>query len=152
MFEFLTQWDVGLNRVIDFMNGWAAEFPRLEDLLVVRYEDLRARPEETLAGLLAFLGMPGSKEEVAEAVSFADFENMKKMEQKRTFWLSGGRMVPRDRGNPSSFKVRRGKVAGYRDYFDAAENEEIDAIIRDRLSPEFGYALDEPAPARPATA
>ena len=52
---------------------------------------------------------------------FASYDNMKQMEQQRVFWLSGGRLVPKDRSNPNSYKVRRGKVAGYRDDFDAAQ-------------------------------
>ena len=43
------------------------------------------------------------------------------MEQQRVFWLSGGRIVPKDRSNPDSYKVRRAKVAGYRDDFDPAQ-------------------------------
>jgi hypothetical protein len=71
---------------------------------------------------------------------------MKQMEQKRTFWLSGGRMVPRDRDNPNSFKVRRAKVGGYRDYFSDQENARIDEAIGSQLSPVFGYgSAEEPA-------
>ena len=118
---------------------------------MVRYEDLRARPEQTLAGLLAFIGTPGTSAEIAEAVAFASFENMQKMEQKRTFWLSGGRMVAKDRSNPQSFKVRRGKVGGWRDDFSAAEVARIEALIESELAPVFGYGrAGDPAPARPA--
>ncbi len=137
--EFVTERPAGLRKVIDFMNDWAREMPRLPDLLVVRYEDLRARPEPTLAGLLAFMGTPGTADEVRAAVAFASFENMQRMEAKRTFWLSGGRMVPRDRNNPQSFKVRRGKVGGWRDDFSPAEIARIEALIEAELDPVFGY-------------
>ena len=43
---------------------------------------------------------------------------MKQLEQKRVFWLSGFRLRPGDRANPQSYKVRRAKVGGWRDYFD----------------------------------
>ena len=33
--------DAGLPKMIDFMNGWARELPKLKEILVVRYEDLR---------------------------------------------------------------------------------------------------------------
>ncbi|MEM7023686.1 MAG: hypothetical protein AAF637_14000, partial [Pseudomonadota bacterium] len=56
---------------------------------------------------------------------------------------SGGRMKPRDRKNPKSFKTRRGKVGGYRDYFDDREIAEIDRRIAEQLSPVFGYAQNE---------
>ena len=118
--------DAGLPKVIEFMNLWATEARHIRDFMVVRYEDLRARPHETLAGVLQFLGTPGTEAQIADAVQFASYDNMKRMEQQRVFWLSGGRLVPKDRSNPNSYKVRRGKVAGYRDDFDAAQ------LARDR--------------------
>ncbi len=107
---------------------------------MVRYEDMRAQPERVLSRILAFMGTPGTADEVREAVAFASFENMRKMEANSTFWLSGGRMRPRDRQNPQSFKTRRGKVGGYRDYFDDGEIAEIDRLVEEQLAPVFGYA------------
>lgn len=140
IFDFVTREYAGLTRTIDFMNGWAGEAEQSDDLLVVRYEDMRAHPEQTLGEILAFMGTPGSEDEIREAVAFASFENMRKMEANSTFWLSGGRMRPRDRSNPQSFKTRRGKVGGYRDYFDAGEIAQIDRLVEEQLSPVFGYA------------
>ncbi len=148
--EFVIERPAGLRKVIDFMNGWAREMPRLPQLLVVRYEDLRARPEATLGELLAFMGTPGTEDEIRAAVAFASFENMQKMEAGRTFW-SSRRMLPRDPNNPQSFKVRRGKVGGYRDDFTAAESRRIDALVQAELDPVFGYgAAGQPAQAASA--
>ena len=148
--EFVTERPAGLRKVIDFMNGWARELPRLPDLLMVRYEDLRARPEPTLAAILAFIGTPGTADEVHDAVAYGSFENMQRMEARRTLWLSG-RLRPRDRNNPQSFKVRRGKVGGWRDHFSAAEIARIEALIATELDPVFGYGEADP-PARAANA
>jgi hypothetical protein len=139
IFDFVTREYAGLTRTIDFMNGWAGEAGQSDDLLVVRYEDMRAHPERILGRILAFMGTPGTENEIREAVAFASFENMRKMEANSTFWLSGGRMRPRDRKNPQSFKTRRGKVGGYRDHFDDGEIAEIDRLIAEQLSPVFGY-------------
>jgi hypothetical protein len=68
---------------------------------------------------------------------------MKKMEQKKTFWLSGGRMVPKDRDNPNTYKVRRAKVGGYRDYFDDEQVARIEALVNTTLSPYFGYGTGD---------
>jgi Sulfotransferase domain len=150
IFDFVTREYAGLTRTIDFMNGWAGEAGS-DDLLVVRYEDMRAHPEQALGRILAFIGTPGSEDEIREAVAFASFENMRKMEANSTFWLSGGRMRPRDQTNPQSFKTRRGKVGGYRDYFDEREIAEIDRLVAEQLSPVFGYA-SEGAPPQAASA
>jgi Sulfotransferase domain len=150
IFDFVTQEWAGLPRTIEFMNGWAGEAASSDDLLVVRYEDMRANPEKVLGEILAFIGSPGSADEIKEAVAFASFENMRKMETNSTFWLSGGRMRPRDAKNPASFKTRRGKVGGYRDYFDDGEIAQIDRLIAQQLSPVFGYAKTSAAPQAPA--
>jgi hypothetical protein len=137
-FEFVMS-DAGLPKVIEFMNLWAKEAPRIKEFMVVRYEDLRARPEVTLQRLLEFLGMPATEAQIGDAVAFASYDNMKQMEQQRVFWLSGGRLVPKDRSNPNSYKVRRGKVAGYRDDFDAAQLAQIDQLVETTLDPLYGY-------------
>ena len=143
-FDFVMNRDAGLPKIIDFMNLWASERERLKGFFLLRYEDLRSKPEETLKALLEFIGTPGTEEEIREAVEFSSYENMKKMEQKKTFWLSGGRMVPKDRANPNTYKVRRAKVGGYRDYFDDAQVEQIEALVNSTLSPYFGYDSREP--------
>ena len=138
-FDFVMDEDAGLPKIIDFMNLWASEREQLQGFFLLRYEDLRSDPEDTLRALLEFMGTPGTDGEIREAVEFSSYENMKKMEQKTTFWLSGGRMGPKDRDNPNTYKVRRAKVGGDRDYFDDAQVEQIEALVNSTLSPYFGY-------------
>ena len=47
------------------------------------------------------------------------------MEQKKVFWLDGRRMTPGNKNEPNSFKVRRAKVGGYRDYFSEEQLAEM---------------------------
>ena len=149
IFDFVARHEAGLPKVIEFMNAWAREVPRLEDLLIVRYEDMRADPAAELGRIAEFARTPASGDEIAEAVRFASFENMRALEQRRTFWFAGGRMTARDRGNPASFKTRRGKVGGWRDYFTQAEASEIEAVVDRTLLPGFGYRrCEQPGPAR----
>jgi len=67
------------------------------------------------------------------------FKSKKKLEQKKVFRLAGGRMVPKDRKNPNSYKVRRAKVGGYRDYFDDEQLAQIEALFESTMTPVFGY-------------
>jgi hypothetical protein len=148
IFDFVARHEAGLAKVIEFMNEWARELPRLHRLLIVRYEDMRADPAGELRRIAEFAGTPATDGEIEEAVRFASFENMRALEQRRTFWLAGGRMTARDQSNPASFKTRRGKVGGWRDYFSADEADEIEAIVARTLLPGFGYgerAASEPA-------
>ncbi len=143
VYDFVMRPQSGLEKIIDFMNLWAEEAAKIADLHVVRYEDMRRAPEETLGKLLAFIGTPGSPEELKEAVAFASIENMRNLETKRVFWLSGSRMAPGDRNNPESYKVRRAKVGGYRDYFEDEQAARIDEMIRDKLSSFYGYGASD---------
>jgi hypothetical protein len=148
VFDFVAKSPAGLARVIDFMNIWARDGDRVRDLLAVRYEDMRLDTAGTLRRIVEFMATPGTEEQIREAVAFASIDNMRRLETRQVFWLSGRRLAPGDQGNPESFKVRRAKVGGYRDYFDDTQVAEIDAMVRDRLIPAFGYGEGEPA-ARP---
>jgi alcohol sulfotransferase len=57
------------------------------------------------------------------------------------------RMIPGDKNNPDSYKVRRAKVGGYRDYFDDDQVQQIDSYIRANLDPVFGYEVHNAVPA-----
>jgi alcohol sulfotransferase len=137
MFEFVMGAPVGLAAIVEYLNAWAPVVAAHPHARVVRYEDMRARPEPLLASICEFIGAPFSKEEVAEAVEFATFENLR--ERERTNFFRNRRLAPKNPDDPDSFKVRRGKVGGYADYFDGEQIVEMEALVCRRLDPVFGY-------------
>jgi len=139
-YQFAMDRDVGLPNIVDFFNLWASEAEKIDQLLVVRYEDMRKDTAGVLDQILNFIGTPASPQETQDVVNFASMENMKKMEQEKTFWLSGSRMMPGDRKNPDSYKVRRGKVGGYSDYFDEEQGNTIEQLLQKTLQPVYGYS------------
>ena len=145
IYDFVMHAGGGMPKVIDFMNLWAREMKAVEDICVVRYEDLRANTDETLARVAEFMGMEATPDQVSEAVEYASFENLKKKEASGSFRFSGGRMMPGDKNNPNSYKVRRAKVGGYRDYFEDEQVRQIDALMESTLDPVYGYKASEPA-------
>jgi len=143
VYDFVTNLDAGIPKIINFMNDWARELPHIKEMLIVRYEDMRTQPEVVLKQITDFMGTPGSPEDIREAVAFASYENMKKLEENKAFgWSAGNRLVPKDKSNPNSFKVRRAKVGGYRDYFDDQQVAAIDAEVQSKLAPVYGYNAD----------
>lgn len=139
VWDFVLDNDVGVPRIVDYFNGWAEAIPRLKDVLVVRYEDMRADPEAVLSGILEFTGTEATPDQVRAAVEFAAYDNMKKMEQERFFKGSGARVKAADSDNPQSFKVRKAKVGGYRDYFSDEQCARLDELVAE-LDPIFGYS------------
>jgi hypothetical protein len=137
--------DCGIPRIIDFLNLWARELPNIDHLLIVRYEDMRVQPEKELPRIIKFLGMEPDAELIRKTIEFSSVENMRKLE-KENYFRGGSRVKAKDSGNPHSFKVRRAKVGGYRDYFDDEQVATIDNMVNTRLSGVFGYGTEAPEP------
>ncbi len=138
MWDFVRHSDIGLLSLIDYLNRWQRNLADLPRALTLRYEDLRAEPARELRKITALMGESFSDQEIAQAVEFGAFDNLRALESKGFFRQGGLRR--RNRGDPESFKVRRAKVGGYRDYFTPEQAAELDALVKERLSPAFGYA------------
>ncbi len=128
-----------MEAVSNYLNLWAREADKLDNFLLVRYEDLRKDTHAQLRRMLDFMQVDATESQVNAAVDYSSYENMKKMESKQQFRLAGGRMMPRDKDNPDSYKVRRAKVGGYRDYFDDKEVAAIDNYLVESLDAMFDY-------------
>jgi Sulfotransferase domain len=140
LFDFVMGDNGGSMRAVtDYLNLWAREAHQLEHFHLLRYEDLRSRPREELRRLLDFMQVDATDAQVNGAVDYSSYDNMKKMESAQQFRMAGGRMMPRDKDNPDSYKVRRAKVGGYRDYFTDEEVAAIDRRLVDTLDPLFNY-------------
>ncbi len=143
VYDFVKHQGQGLNHIIDFMNAWATELDKIENLLVVRYEDLRADAATEMARVVDFLGMEPNREYLEDMAEFASVENLRKKEQENYFWRSGSRVQAKDVNDPNTYKVRKAKVGGFRDYFDDDQVAELSAMVDSRLLPVFGYTSAE---------
>lgn len=135
MFEFVMQSPLGLAAICDYLNHWHQELAGWDRVYRLYYETLRAEPEAEMGRMLDFLGTDFSTEEISEAVAFTSFEALKRKERENFF--KNSRLKARNVEDPDSYKVRRGKVGGYRDYFSDSEIERIDRYVEERLLPEL---------------
>jgi len=127
----------GIDLMVRTMNAWRAEFGEREDCALVRYEDLHTSSETEFRRILAAIGETHIDETAfAHALQFSQFGNMKKMEASRVY--DPKLLQPGDVNDPESYKVRRGKVAGFRDYLKAADLAYANAAVA-MLNPQFGY-------------
>ena len=136
LFEF-TMGSSGLPKVNAWLNEWAAALDRIPHHLVVSYEALRSDTLGTFAKVAEFLGARATPEQIADAVEWAKFENMKQRESESA--SASGRLKAGDVDNPDSFKTRRAKAGGYRDDFSDAELAAIEHTIATSLDSRFGY-------------
>ncbi|MFW6132946.1 MAG: sulfotransferase domain-containing protein [Planctomycetota bacterium] len=134
--QFLRCQRGGVDTMIRFYNIWAANRNVPRGFCLVRYEDLHADASAEVRRILDFVGVEGVTDEtIRQAVAFASFENMNRME--RTDALASDRLRPGDPADPESYKVRRGKVGGYRDYMDPADAEMVRRKMVEQLDPMY---------------
>jgi hypothetical protein len=133
--EFIRDPSFGIDNIVRIMNLWAGEF----NVLHVRYESLKADVDAGFRRILGFIGPDEKVDEVAlrHALDASSFDRMKELERSS----AGARTIlgARDVGDPESYKVRKGKVGGFRDYLSPAGIACVDAAFA-RLDPRFGYS------------
>jgi len=140
MWDFVRHSDIGLPSLIEYQNTWARNVRDLEHGMLAKYEQLRSEPVPTLHKITQLMGENFSEDEVRAAVEWGSFDNLQKLETSGTFSQGGMKLV--NANDPSTFKVRRGKVGGYRDDFEPEQVAELEALVRDNILPELGYCQD----------
>ena len=127
----------GIGLMIQTMNAWLTEFAPRSDCIVVRYEDLHATPNEQFRRVLAAVGETDPQARHFEHASeFSRFGHMRKMEASLEY--DRQLLQPGDVDDPESYKVRRGKIGGYVDYFDPTDIEYANKAMS-ALDTRFGY-------------
>jgi hypothetical protein len=131
----------GLASLLAFYDAWA---PHLTDdnVLLVRYEDMHVDPHRELRRMLGFLGVIDVDDAVVQrAVDDASFDRLQRLERYGSASTRALRTPSAD--DPESYKVRRGKIGGYRDYLGAPDIAAIDAAIgRSGGACALGYVMD----------
>ena len=135
IYDFANGQDGGLRTTIAFMNTWAEALPAIPESFVISYEAMHAEPEKTLEDALTFLGQEPDPECIKAALERSRFDRLQSMEQKGQF--ESGRLTAADTQDKDSFKVRRGKVGGYTDYFDDGEQATLNDVVTKQLSSYF---------------
>lgn len=96
--------------------GWRRAID--QGALLVKYEDMVADPEGSLARVADFIGLKVSREELATAVGRADFKRMKALEKKYGYFNNN-----QIKKKSNSEFVRKGKVGEASDVFSEAQLE-----------------------------
>jgi hypothetical protein len=127
----------GIPSIVKFLNNWAELARQRDGILLLRYEDFISDPEVTLQRLADFIGLNAHQAAIGDAVAFARFDNLKKLERESYFTspkLGAGR-----EGGDSSYKVRSGRSGGYRGQLGEEQQSRVEAYVAENLDPVFGY-------------
>jgi hypothetical protein len=132
--DFLRDDVFGVRRIVTFYNLWYQNRTVPRSFLLVRYESMHADPCAVLAAVIEMLGVNDpSPEALREAVAYASFDNMKRMESRGVF--RDPMMQPGQGGSGESFKVRRGKIGGYADYLSPEDTAYVAKVVEEMALP-----------------
>jgi hypothetical protein len=131
---FARQLQQRLLRWSDHVLSWV-DAPGLR-LLVLRYEDLQARPIESFTAAAAFAGLTLDPERIARAVAFSSFEELQRQEQEHGF---------AEQIAPGRSFFRKGKVGAWREVLTSAQAARIIGDHRDVMT-RFGYLSEAGEP------
>jgi len=126
MSAFVRDERYGVDKVLAFYGNWHAARQVPREFMFVRYEAMHADPAGVLGRVLHFIGardVPAAT--AAAAADFARFENLRDAEARNLF--DNPMLATRPNADPESFKVRRGKIGGFRDHLSADDVAWIDA-------------------------
>ncbi|MDJ0633104.1 MAG: sulfotransferase domain-containing protein [Xenococcaceae cyanobacterium MO_188.B29] len=126
--DFIRSREHGIKKLVNFYNLWYENQNVPEDFLLIKYEDLKTAPYETLKTIIDFAQIKNIEEKtIKNAIEFAKFDNMKNLEKNAK--LHNSILQPGTVEDNESYKVRRGKVGGYLDYLSQEDIEYIDRVI-----------------------
>jgi hypothetical protein len=134
LYEFLRDKRYGLRKIARYSKIWYEnrEVPR--QFLLMRYEDMHADTVTALARAVQFLGATRvSPSTIESAVAFAQFQNMRKMEEANYFDRS--MLRPGKAGDSDSYKARQGQTRSYVNYFTPEDLAYADEIMAEEQSP-----------------
>lgn len=140
LFEFMENASWGMPDIIEYLNAWAEALRQHPRYLLLRYEDLHADPKSQLYRIAEFIGESFEEATYDEAIQFASFEQLQKKERENFF--GSRRLQARDLDNPDSFKIRRGKIFGYRHDLNERQIAWVEQQVNEKLDPVFGYSAD----------
>jgi hypothetical protein len=122
-----------LKTLINFYNIWADNRYIPCDFLMIRYEDMLQNTKQELLKILEFINLGEISDDIInQAIYYASFENMRKLEIKNFF--KSFILRPGNQDDPESYKTRKGKMGGFIDYLSEVEIQWIDCMIIEQLS------------------
>lgn len=130
-----------LRHRIEFLNRWYRNFDKLDDYMMVRYEDLKADTTETTEEVFEFVTIEGVTDElVKDAVEFSSLEHMKYIEEhgeSNVEVLENDSTV--ETTDSEGRKINEGSTSRYGEYFDDDDIAYFQRVVEDELLHDFGY-------------
>ncbi|XP_077977112.1 sulfotransferase 1B1-like [Glandiceps talaboti] len=105
---------------LDHVTSWH-KLGRSDDVLHVKYEDMKRNPKEVIGKMANFLNRPLTKPKIQHVAESTTFEVMK----------SNDKTIPLTKEVKNFF--RKGTIGDWKNYFTVAQNEHFDRVITEKL-------------------
>ena len=119
----------GIEKCARFNLMWHERARSANNMLITSYEALHRDAVGELRRITDFFGQRQSQARIEETVQRNSFEHMQRREGDGSYLRYGNILKP---GNPrdiNSYKVRRGKIGGYRDELSASDIDYCDSLL-----------------------
>lgn len=142
--DFLRYEKGSLKSIIKFYNVWNKEKKVPKKFLLIKYENLHSDIYDNgtyneVKKVLNFLGLDIDNKLLNKVVADTYFDKMRDMEKKGKYDSKEIRLSPTDPEDNESFKTRKGKVGGYKDYCGVDDIRYLKDMIKKHLNDVYGY-------------
>lgn len=141
--EFVEDKVFGLEKILRFYSMWQDHSGGPKEVKLLHYEKLRADVACEFKSLLEFLKIELVDEVMQQAIEYASFGNMKKLEESEETlrYRSSGLSIfaTGDRENPNAHHVRQGEVGSHKMYLSDAIIERCEQKIGEQIGRAYGY-------------
>lgn len=133
--EFIRHKQLGISRIVEYLNEVYKLQHLFKEFEIIRYEDLQSE-KNTFKKIISFIGQPYDDAAFTYAIQESSFDNMRKTEREKQ--VDTDILQPTDINDTNSYKVRKGKVGSYVDELSLEQIEYCNRVAKN-LNPDFGY-------------
>jgi len=113
---------------------WKESLARPDEVLFLKYEEIKSNPEQVVRQLAKLLGVPITQEEesagvVQEVVNLCSFDNLTSLKVNQTGGVDHGNKIFVE----NSVFFRKGKVGDWANHMSEEMGEKIDRVIQEKL-------------------
>ncbi len=128
-FQLFLSHDVGYGDYFEWVTKYWQASKTNDHILIVKYEDLKADIHREIHRIAAFCKKNLTDEQIEKIVEFSSFEAMKKNPNTNYYKTAPGI------GKKGDKFFRKGVVGDWKNYFTQKQNEIIDRLIEEKLTP-----------------
>ena len=141
--EFIRDDRYGIKKILKFHSIWDQNRHVPVDFKLIKYEDLQNDPFTNMSELLSFLEFTHIDEKkLRKIIQFYQFDNMQKLEKQGYFKKTFKNVLyPKDPNDQNTYKTRKGKVGGFKEYFTREDLEYCNQVMNEFPNPFYRDAV-----------